>query len=342
MILVSSLTFALTVLTRPEKLWLEFEGKNGPGKGKHIVFLTGDEEYRSEEGLTQMAKILSQRHGFKCTVLFSINGKGQVDPTKKDNEPGMEALDKADLCIMLLRFRAWPDEQMSHFANYYLSGRPIIALRTSTHAFDYEPDTPEYWNPSGYKKFGWRYADWEGGFGKQVLGETWISHWGNHGSQATRAVIEPKALNHPVLIGVKNIFGTSDVYEADPPEDSQILLRGQVLSGMAPDSPPAKGRKKTHEGIDRDLNDPMMPIAWVRTPLNEKGKRNTIVTCTMGAATDLLNDDLRRLIVNGAYWTTGLGAKIKPTLKVGVVGDYHPSKFGFGGYQKGKVPADFE
>src|SRR5690349_11051369 len=83
-----------------------YEGKEGPGKGKHIVFLTGDEEYRSEEGLPMLAKILSQRHGFKCTVLFSIKN-GEIDPNTKSNEPGMEALDSADLCIMLLRFREW-------------------------------------------------------------------------------------------------------------------------------------------------------------------------------------------------------------------------------------------
>src|SRR5882672_1968230 len=80
--------------------WVVYKGKSGPGRGKHIVFLTGDEEYRSEEGLPQLAKILAVRHGFKCTVLFSINQNGEIDPTIKNNEPGIEALDSADLCVM--------------------------------------------------------------------------------------------------------------------------------------------------------------------------------------------------------------------------------------------------
>ena len=54
--------------------------KPGPGNGKHVVFLSGDEEYRSEEGLPMLAKILSQRHGFKTTVLFSLDPDGTINP----------------------------------------------------------------------------------------------------------------------------------------------------------------------------------------------------------------------------------------------------------------------
>ena len=55
--------------------WVVYQGNEGPGKGKHIVFLSGDEEYRSEEGLPMLAKILAERHGFKCTVLFAVDPK---------------------------------------------------------------------------------------------------------------------------------------------------------------------------------------------------------------------------------------------------------------------------
>src|SRR5437667_10692400 len=99
--------------------WVVYEGKDGPGKGKHIVFVSGDEEYRSEEGLPMLAKILAVRHGFKCTVLFSINPTdGTIDPVVQTNTPGMAALDSADLCVMALRFRELPDSQMKHFVDY--------------------------------------------------------------------------------------------------------------------------------------------------------------------------------------------------------------------------------
>src|SRR5947208_2263460 len=101
-----------------------YAGKNGPGKGKQIVFLTGDEEYRSEEGLPMLAKILAVRHGFKCTVLFPINpADGTIDPVTLTNIPGMAALDSADLCVMVLRFRELPDEQMKHFVDYLNAGK---------------------------------------------------------------------------------------------------------------------------------------------------------------------------------------------------------------------------
>src|SRR5437773_6610151 len=126
-IAASAFAFALvTIHPLTAKDWVVYEGRQGIGQGKHIVFLTGDEEYRSEEGLPQLARILAQRHGFKCTVLFSVNPQtGEIDPTTRTNEPGIEALDHADLCVMLLRFRDWPDDQMKHFVDYYLAGKPF-------------------------------------------------------------------------------------------------------------------------------------------------------------------------------------------------------------------------
>lgn len=314
---------------------ITFDGGAGPGRGKVIVFLAGDEEYRSEEGLPQLARILALRHGFKCTVLFSTNERGEIDPDTTTNQPGLEALDSAHLCVMQLRFREWPDSQMKHFVDYFLSGKPIIALRTSTHAFSYKADSV-----SVYQRFGWQSKDWPGGFGKQVLGESWISHWGVHGSQATRGVTPLAATDSPILRGVKEIFGTTDVYEASPPDDAEVLVYGEVVAGMKPTDGPAKGRKQTATGAEQELNEPMMPVVWTRRFKNESGKVNKVLTCTMGAATDLLCEDLRRLLVNGSYWCVGLEKKTPTLANVDLVGVYAPSKFGFGGYQKGLKPRD--
>ncbi len=316
----------------PDSPYLTFEGESGAGKGKHIVLLAGDEEYRSEEALPQLAKILSKRHGFKCTVLFSLNDKGEIDPTRQDHQPGLENLATADLCIMLLRFRNWPDGQMKHFADYLNAGKPIIGLRTSTHAFNYPADSP-----SPYRHFGWQSRDWPGGFGKQVLGENWVTHWGNHGSQATRGIVVGK---HPILSGVKELFGDSDVYEVFPPADADVLVRGQVLSGMRKTDGPAQGRKKTVKGQEQELNDPMMPLVWVRDYKNSNGKTNKIVTSTIGAATDLLDADLRRMIVNAAYWTTQL--PVPTQANVDFVGKYEPTSFGFNTFKKGVKPFDLK
>ncbi len=318
--------------------WVTYEGKAGPGKGKHIVLLSGDEEYRSEEGLPQLAKILSQRHGFKCTVIFPVDPTtGEIDPNNGDSAPGIEALDTADLCIMLLRFRHWPNEPMKHFVDYYLAGKPIIALRTSTHAFNYKND-----GSSAYEKFGWQGKEWAGGFGRQVLGETWVSHWGSHKNEATRGLIEATAKHSPLFRGVEDIFGDTDVYEAAPPADARILARGQVLKGMKPGDAPADYKKKTVKGVEQPVNDPMQPVVWQRDHTNEAGKVNRTLTTTLGSATDLQNEGLRRLIVNGAYWAVGLERKIPKQANVDLVGEFHPTMYGFNGFKKGVKPADHE
>lgn len=306
---------------------LVYEGKNGPGRGKHIVFLAGDEEYRSEEGLPMMARILAVRHGFKCTVLFSINPTNNtIDPVVLNNIPGIEALDSADLCFMKLRFRELPDAQMKHFVDYVNSGKPIIGLRTSTHAFSYERN-----KQSPYAKYDWRNKAWPGGFGQQVLGETWINHHGDHGKESTRGVINKDQKNHPVLRGVEDIWGPSDVYGViHLPQDAKVLVWGQVLAGMKPADPPVPGKK----------NDPMMPLAWVREYRGESGKANRIFTTTMGAAVDLESEGLRRLLVNACYWAVGLEDQVPPKANVDYVGEFKPTWFGFGKFVKGVKPSD--
>ena len=68
-------------------LWITFPGGDGPGKGKHVVFIAADQEYRSEQALPMLAKVFAKHHGFHCTVLFSVNDQGEVDPTKKIRWP---------------------------------------------------------------------------------------------------------------------------------------------------------------------------------------------------------------------------------------------------------------
>ena len=307
---------------------LHFASSKGPGQRKHIVLLAGDEEYRSEEMLPQLAKILSTRYGFECTVVFSQNDMGEIDPENQVHQPGLEALKKADVCIMMLRFRHWDDTSMKHFVDYFLAGKPIIAIRTSTHAFAYSSDSQ-----SIYKDYSWNSKKWVGGFGKQVLGETWVSHWGNHGSQATRGHVVSR---HPVLQGVSDIFGTTDVYEAAPPADAEILVRGEVVSGMGPTDETATGMKRLTSGTEQFLNRPMMPIVWTREPVNAAGRKNKVLTATMGAATDFLNPGYRRLLVNSVFWTTGL--VVPSATNIDLIGEYNPSKFGFGGFRRGIKP----
>lgn len=315
-----------------DNLWVVYPGGDGPGKGKHIVLVSGDEEYRSEEALPQLGKILAKHHGFKCTVLFAIDPKtGEINP-KVSNIPGLEALKTADLMIIATRFRNLPETQMQHLADYIEAGKPIIGMRTATHAFlGMTGKFAKYNNGAGEKGY-------EGGFGRQVLGEKWISHHGGHGSESTRGILNQAEAKHPILSGLKNgdIWGPTDVYGANPLKPATVLVYGQVLGGMKSTDEPAKP-KKNKDGKIIDKNEPMMPIAWTR---DYKGGR--IFTTTMGASQDLEAAGTRRMLVNAAYWCVGLDAAITPSLAVDVVGDYRPTRFGFNSFTKGVRPSQLK
>jgi type 1 glutamine amidotransferase len=318
--LAFSLAFLLPVFAADDRLI--FQGKSGPGSGKRIVLVSGDEEYRSEEAMPQLAKILAERHGFDCTVLFAIDPKdGTINPNVQTNIPGLETLDKADLLVLMTRFRDLPDEQMKHFVDYVDSGRPIVALRTATHAFDIKT------SPT-YKKWGWNNKEWEGGFGRQILGETWIAHHGKHAVQSTRGIFAAGQENHPILRGIKNgeIWGPTDVYRVRLPlaADIQTLVLGAVLEGMNETDKPVAGAQ----------NEPMMPVAWVRT----QGRR--VFTTTMGSSQDLLNEPFRRMLVNAVYWSLKMENRIDPKSSVGIVGEYKPLPFKFNGHQPGVKVSD--
>lgn len=305
---------------------IHLKGRRGPGKRKHIVLVSGDEEYRSEEGLPQLAKILAAHHGFQCTVLFSIDPRtGFIDPNCVNNIPGLEALDTADLMILLTRFRDLPDEQMKYIVRYVESGNPIIGLRTATHAFNLKTSQT-------YAKYTWNNKNWLGGFGGQVLGETWVKHHGQHGKQSTRGVFARDMGSHPILRGIRDgeIWGPTDVYEVHPGGDSKVLVLGEVLSGMKPSDPPVQG----------PVNDPKMPVAWTKTYTGALGKKARVFTTTMGASQDLLNAGVRRMIVNAAYWTMHMDRKIDPDRSVDLVGNYQPLPFGFNGFKRGVKPED--
>ncbi len=308
--------------------WVTYAGVAGPGAGKHVVLVSGDEEYRSEEALPQLGRILAVHHGFQCTVLFAIDpATGQIDPNRNDNIPGLEALEQADLLVIATRFRNLPDEQMKHLANYVQSGRPVIGLRTATHAFNLDAK-------SAFAEYTWTSKSWDGGFGRQVLGETWINHHGEHGRQSTRGLLAPAQSGHPILRGLADadIWGPTDVYAVrlPLPGDCLPLVLGQVVAGMQASDPAAEGPK----------NNPLMPVAWTHTYTTQRGQAARVFTTTMGAATDLVSPGLRRLLVNACYWAVGLEAAIAPHANVDLVGHYEPTPFGFGSFKKGVRPHD--
>ena len=248
-------------------------------------------------------------------MLFSIDPKTDtVNPQATTNIPGLEALRDADLMVILTRFRAPADDKMKEVADYLDAGKPVVGLRTATHAFSLS-------DHSKYYKYSWQnnVKGWDGGFGRQILGETWINHHGQHGKQSTRGIIAPGMAENPILRGIKDgdIWGPTDVYEVrlPLPKTCKPLVLGEVLTGMNPKDPPVTGKQ----------NEPMMPVAWTNTYKTPSGKDGKAFCTTMGASQDLRSEGLRRMIVNACYWAIGLEDKITPKLDVEIVGNYNPT-----------------
>lgn len=311
------------------KHWITYPGSDGPGSGKHIVLISGDEEYRSEEAFPMLAQLLAKRYGFTCTVLFSTDpATGEIDPMNPSNINGLDHLEKADLMVMFTRFRELPDSQMKYIDAYISAGKPVVGLRTATHAFYYRKN-----KNSPYAKYDFRSKvnGWEDGFGKKILGETWVSHHGEHMQEGTRALVNGVEVNkkNPILNGVTDIWTPTDVYTIRDLENADILLYGQSTNGMTPVSPV-------------NLKKPVMPIAWTKSYTGANGKRGRVFSTTMGSSIDFMNEDLRRLLVNACFWAVGLESQIPAKANVEFISAYKPLMFGEGLYKKKLFPSDFE
>lgn len=306
-------------------LWLTYPGGLGPGRGKHIVLVAADQEYRSEQVMPMLARILSKRHGFDCTVLFSLNTKDEVDPTQKirwedksveHRIPGLEHLKSADLLILFSRLITLPDQQIQHVVQYLDSGKPLIGIRTANHGFlDNFP----------YMKDGKRVQ-----FGKDILGGTFLKHHGNWQRDSTRGILVEAMKDHPILRGVADIWGPTDVYRTYPegaelPADCQALIYGQPLLGRSPDDKPNPEKEA-------------LPVAWTKTWTGNGGNAARIFHVTMGSGKDYESAGLRRLTINASYWCLGMEQLIVPGSSVEYVGSYTPRASGFNYEALGVVP----
>lgn len=300
-----------------------YRGTAGPALGKHIVFISGDHEYRSEEMLPALARLLARHYGATCSVYITTNPTtGFIEPGSS-HIAGLEALKTADLMVIYTRFQEFPDSEMQHIIDYINRGGPVVGFRTATHAFQIRrPGSP-------FAKYTWnnKAPDYTGGFGRQILGETWVTHYGTNHKQSSRIVIEPSQAGHPILRGVKDMWAESGGYTAYPMEGSVVLARGRVLDGMTPAAPAAAGKDE-------------LPVAWTRTYRGVSGRDARVFTTTHGASEDLRNEGFRRMSVNGILWAMGLESAISGTNDVSLVGPYNPTRYDFDGWVKGIKPSD--
>ena len=296
-----------------------------PAKGKKLVLIASDHEYRAEETIPALARILAKHHGFDTTVLFGLNAEGEID-AGASNIPGLEILAEADGLVIFTRFLALPPEQMKHIDAYLNRAGPVVGLRTSTHAFNY----PDNRKADPFYKYHFRYEgdDYWGGFGHQVLGQSWVGHYGKNHRQSTRIRVIPDKSSHPILKGVKDVHVHAGGYNAEPAGDWNILTMAQPLMTMLPDGA-------------SDPEKPPMASEWTRTYVGNGGQTGRVFTSLYGASEDILNPGYRRMIINGIYWSVGLETQITADSDIAFIGPYEPNTFANGREAKGVRPSDY-
>lgn len=316
--------FFTTTASAEHQSSVVYEGKEGVGVGKHIVFVASDHEYRGEEALPALARIMAKHYGFKCTVLFGIDPEDGTIKPGSSHLSGLKVLREADLMVIFMRFISMEDEEMQHFVDYVDRGGTILGLRTSTHAFKIPPHRKFY-------SYDWQYPgeEFHLGFGRQVLGETWVTHYGENHKQSSRLAPAPGQEAHSILRGVKEMHTMAGAYMVHPIEGSTMLAYATVLNGMEPDAP-------------ADTTKEQVPVVWVREYESKSGNKARICTTTQGASQDIVNEGFRRLLVNAHLWCLGMEDAIKDDNPIDFVGSYYPTDFSFTEFRRGVKPKDIE
>lgn len=280
----------------------------------HIVFVTGDEEYRSEESMPMLAKLAKREIGAKVTVLHALDSTGFIDPNRTDHIAGLEALQTADLMVMFTRFRNLPENELKYITNYVESGRPMVGFRTTTHAFMYKNDTTlgKIYN-----------EDWP----SKVFGQQWITHHGHFDDgkfPVTEISIKSGEENNPILNGFTPVHAYSWLYHVDGGDwklngDSEPILMGHST--------------KSQHQIDGNLDKYPLdnPVAWTKSYTGTSGKKARVFFTTLGHPYDFKLPEVRKIALNGIFWALGKESKI-PVEGVNVSLDkpFEPNNSGFG------------
>ncbi|MGB3152485.1 MAG: ThuA domain-containing protein [Maribacter sp.] len=282
-------------------------------KPLHVVFVTGDEEYRSEESMPMLAKLVKRELNAKVTVCYALDSMGIIDPNNTNHISDLEALETADLMVIFTRFRTLPKNERAYITDYVESGKPIVGFRTATHTFKYENDSIlTYWN-----------NEWP----TKVFGQQWITHHGHFDDgkfPVTDITINQGQEDNPIINGFSPFVAYSWLYHVDGGDwklygDSQPILMGHST-------------KSQHE-LDGNLDKFPLdnPVAWTKSYTGSSGIKARVFFTTLGHPYDFKMPVVRKIALNGIYWALGKEGDIpKDGSNVTLDEKFEPNNSGFG------------
>ena len=282
-------------------------------KVPYIVFVTGEEEYRSEESFPMLAKLAKRELGAKVSIAYSIDSLGYIDPNRSDHISGLEALESADLMVLFMRFRNLPKKERDYITKYVESGKPIVGFRTTTHAFKYD-------NDSTLAAFN---EEWPA----KVFGQQWITHHGHFDDgkyPVTSISIKDGKEENPILNGFSEFEAYSWLYHVDGGDwqlqgDSEPILMGHST----------KSQHEINGKLDQFSLD--NPVAWTKSYTGTSGKTGRVFFTTLGHPYDFKLPVMRKIAMNGIYWALGKENRIpEEGVNVTLETPFSPNNSGFG------------
>jgi HEAT repeat protein/nicotinamidase-related amidase len=227
-----------------------------------IAFLIAEDEYEAATTLPAFARRLEQAHGFSVDILHG-------DET---GISGIKQLASADLAVVYVRRKPLPAEQMSYLRDFVAAGKPVVGLRTASHAFHLLAGDP----PAGF-------TQWPE-FDQEVLGGNYHMHHGNQSDENPSTYLwkVPEAEGHPILRGIPagEFSARSWLYKTSPlAKTATPLMMGRF------------GDVQPHE-----------PVAWTNTHTGG----GLVFYTSLGHPDDFKMYSFKRLLTNGIFWALKL------------------------------------
>ena len=230
----------------------------GQDRRPHVVLVIGEDEYQTATTLPEFAERELATRGIRVTLVHA-------SPRDPNDFPGLEALRSADAMLVSVRRRTPPANELDLVRRYVASGKPLVGIRTASHAFSLRDDKPP---PVGH-------AAWPQ-FDAEVLGGHYTGH---HDNDAVATIwTAPEAQEHPILasISADRFTAKGSLYKTSPLAASAVPLMLGRVAGAGPDE----------------------PVAW--THITRAGGR--VFYTSLGHPGDFESPEFRRLLTGGIFW----------------------------------------